>query len=183
MHPAQAKTVIRREKIRLRDALSPGNRQAFSKAIVVHLEPLLEKAVSVALYMPVRGEVEFPGFEGYDNLCLPVIPESGLTLSFRRWRKGEALEAGKYGILHPPACAAEVVPDVIVAPVVAFDRRGYRIGAGGGYYDATLARLRAARPVTFIGVAFSFQETARVPEESFDQPLNAVITERDYICV
>ncbi|MBL8906323.1 MAG: 5-formyltetrahydrofolate cyclo-ligase, partial [Rhizobiales bacterium] len=72
----------------------------------------------------------------------------------------------------------EVHPDVLLVPMLAFDRRGYRLGYGGGYYDRTLAALRVLKPITAIGIAYSGQEIAEVPHGSWDEPLDWIMTER-----
>ena len=86
--------------------------------------------------------------------------------------------SGPLGTLHPSPDAPIVEPDVLLVPVVAFDGQGHRLGRGGGYYDSTLAALRAERTVLAIGLAFDIQETLEVPVEPNDQPLDMVITER-----
>ena len=78
----------------------------------------------------------------------------------------------------PLETAAEVVPDVLLVPMLAFDRRGYRLGYGGGFYDRTLAELRKLKPVTAIGVAYAEQEMDEVPIADYDEPLDWIMTER-----
>jgi len=91
-------------------------------------------------------------------------------------------EAGYLGALIPEV-AEEVVPEVLIVPLLAFDRPGYRLGYGGGFYDRTLERLRARGPVTAIGFAFAAQEVDRVPTEPTDQKLDLIVTERGVIRV
>jgi len=81
----------------------------------------------------------------------------------------------------PPPSASPVHPDLVIAPVLAFDRRGGRLGQGGGHYDRTLARLRRQRPVFVLGVAFAGQEVDAVPMGPHDQRLDAIVTETAYI--
>ena len=76
-------------------------------------------------------------------LALPAIVGRGKPLIMRAWEFGEPLDRGQWGIREPQADAPEVVPDILLVPLLAFDRRGYRIGYGAGYYDMTIARLRA----------------------------------------
>lgn len=114
------------------------------------------------------------------RLALPVILGRDRPLLFRLWRPGDTLvPAGAFRIPEPPAEAAEVVPDVLLVPLAAFDRRGYRIGYGAGFYDRTLSLLRAARPVRALGYAFACQEVEAVPVEPHDEPVDMMITERD----
>ena len=101
----------------------------------------------------------------------------------RAWRFGEPLARAVWGIREPATDAPEVEPDVILVPLLAFDRRGHRLGYGGGYYDRTIARLRAKRGAVAIGLAFSIQEVPAVPTSDRDVRLDLVLTERDIIDV
>jgi 5-formyltetrahydrofolate cyclo-ligase len=112
------------------------------------------------------------------TVALPVMAARGRPLAFRRWSEGAALEERMWGIREPAADAPEVVPDLLLVPLLAFDREGGRLGYGGGFYDRTLAALRADRPSTYAcGVCFAAQEVARVPRGSYDERLDAVMTE------
>lgn len=110
-------------------------------------------------------------------LALPVVVGRAAPLSFRRWAEGEMLEAGAHGTAHPPATAPEVVPAVVLVPLLGFDRRGFRLGYGGGYYDRTLERLRANAQIKAVGLAFAAQEMAEVPRDGHDQRLDGILTE------
>lgn len=115
--------------------------------------------------------------EGWTT-CLPVVIGEGVPLQFRAWMPGEPTRPGVWEIPIPLDSAAEVHPDVLLVPMLAFDRRGYRLGYGGGYYDRTLAGLRALKPVTAIGIAYSGQEIAEVPHGTWDEPLDWIMTEK-----
>ena len=84
-------------------------------------------------------------------------------------------------IREPAASAQSVEPDLLFVPLACFDRRGHRIGFGAGHYDRTLAALRARRPVTAVGVAYSAAQAAEIPDEPHDQRLDFVLTERELI--
>jgi 5-formyltetrahydrofolate cyclo-ligase len=86
-----------------------------------------------------------------------------------------------WGIREPKAEAPEVFPDILIVPLLLFDRAGYRLGYGAGYYDMTIARLRAMKPVTAIGLAYAAQEIADVPKTPRDARLDLVLTEREII--
>lgn len=133
-------------------------------------------------YWPMRGEADpVPGMRNHSGpLCLPVVPGKGVPLIFRQWI-GEALEPGPFGTSHPPDSSPAVSPEVLIVPLAAFDRAGNRIGYGGGYYDRTLAQLRRQGSVTAIGLAFASQELPEIPVESFDQPLDMVVTADEVI--
>lgn len=115
------------------------------------------------------------------GLCLPVVVAPGRPLVFRSWAEGLALEAGEFDI-PVPAGGHELLPDVVLVPLVGFDRAGGRLGQGGGFYDRTLPLLRAAKPDLFtIGLAFSVQEVASVPRAANDAALDWIVTERETI--
>ena len=88
---------------------------------------------------------------------------------------------GVWDIPVPLATAPEVLPDVLLVPMLAFDRKGFRLGYGGGFYDRTLAKLRAVKPVIAIGVAYHAQIVDEVPRDAFDAPLDYVMTEQETI--
>jgi 5-formyltetrahydrofolate cyclo-ligase len=118
------------------------------------------------------------------RLALPASEEAHTPVVFRSWQAGDRLAPDAMGIAAPLASAAEVQPDVVVAPLIAFDRRGGRLGQGGGYYDRTIQALRKASPApAFVGLAFSIQEVAHVPVESHDQRMDAILTEKEFIPV
>ena len=112
-------------------------------------------------------------------VAMPVVVGEGLPLLFRSWSPGEALARGVWGIPVPAEDNAELEPDVLLVPMLAFDRRGYRLGYGGGYYDRTLLKLRAVKSIIAIGVAYAAQETPEVPREDFDQALDYIMTEKE----
>jgi 5-formyltetrahydrofolate cyclo-ligase len=99
----------------------------------------------------------------------------------RAWTFGEPLVAGVWGIRQPAPQAPATEPDILLVPLLAFDRAGHRIGYGAGYYDLTIAALRATQAVVAIGVAFAAQEVAAVPATPHDAPLDLVLTEREVI--
>jgi 5-formyltetrahydrofolate cyclo-ligase len=112
---------------------------------------------------------------------LPVVVGKERPLVFRAWKPGDILTPGGFNTEVPRDDQPEVVPDILLVPLLAFDRAGYRLGYGGGFYDRTLERLRASGPRLAIGVAFSAQEVESVPRGGFDQPLDMLLTEKDVI--
>lgn len=107
---------------------------------------------------------------------LPVMLGKGRPLVFRRWREGEPLAETMWGIREPLPAAPEMLPDIVLVPLLAFDRLGYRLGYGGGFYDRTLALLRAVKPVTTIGLAYDELEVDAVPHCDYDERLDWVST-------
>jgi 5-formyltetrahydrofolate cyclo-ligase len=113
-------------------------------------------------------------------LVLPVVVARRSPLVFREARPVEELTADAAGMAAPPAASPVRVPRLIFAPLLAFDRRGGRLGQGGGYYDRTIALLRRRGPITVVGVAFADQEVDATPSGPLDQPLDAILTETGY---
>ena len=147
--------------------------------------PVLRNASIVAGYRAVRGEVDvdtvLAGLHaGGVVVTVPRVVDD--ALEFVPWAPGAESEAGDFGIAEP--VGGDPVPfarhSVILTPLVAFDRRGQRLGQGGGFYDRAIAAAGAKRPV-LIGVAHGFQEVEVVPIEDWDQPLDAVVTERELL--
>jgi 5-formyltetrahydrofolate cyclo-ligase len=144
---------------------------------------VLPAAALVAGYWPVRDEIDVRGLLGVliddgHAVALPVVAGPERLLAFRRWRPGDALAAGAFGLSEPQPQAPAVTPQALIVPLLAFDRAGYRLGYGRGYYDRTLQALRAAGPVLAVGVAFAAQEVAELPRDGFDQRLDWIVTER-----
>jgi len=110
-----------------------------------------------------------------------VIAARELPLKFRAWSFDDPLQRGPLGILEPPPDATEIIPDILLVPLAAFDRSGHRIGYGAGYYDRTLAQLRAARTVIALGLGFAAQEIPIVSASAHDARLDLVLTENETI--
>ena len=110
--------------------------------------------------------------------CVPVVIENNTPLEFRSWAPGEPTVPGRWGIPVPPDGSPVVDPDVLLVPMLAYDTSGYRLGYGGGFYDRTLEKLRAMKPVTAIGVAYSAQQVDAVVRGDHDQRLDWILTEK-----
>jgi 5-formyltetrahydrofolate cyclo-ligase len=113
--------------------------------------------------------------------ALPATSGRHETMTFRLWEPAMRLEPDAVGIPAPPSLSPAVEPDLVVAPLLAFDRAGRRLGQGAGHYDRTLANLRARKAVFVLGLAFAGQEIAELPDEAHDERLDAILTETDYI--
>ena len=114
---------------------------------------------------------------------LPVILGKGRPLLFRRWEPSTELVRGSFRVMTPPPSAPEIVPKLLLVPLLAFDRAGYRLGYGGGFYDRTIAKLRSAGEAVAVGVTFAVLEVPAVPRDETDQPLDWIVTEREAIRV
>lgn len=134
----------------------------------------------LAGYMPMRTEIDcLPAMAAHAGAVgVPVILGAGQPLKFRSWSASAHMVAGAFGALIPEA-GDWIDPQVLIVPLLSFDRRGYRLGYGGGFYDRTLEGLRARGPVTAIGFAFAAQEVDEVPIEPTDQKLDLIVTERE----
>lgn len=136
----------------------------------------------VSGFYPYRSELDLRPLmsrlaaEGWTT-ALPIVQEAGKPLKFRAWVPGEATEPGAWDIPVPSPSAAAVEPDIMLVPLLAFDRAGYRLGYGGGFYDRTIEMFRAQRALTTVGAAFAAQEVEDVVRGVHDQPLDWVLTE------
>ncbi|MCU0825955.1 MAG: 5-formyltetrahydrofolate cyclo-ligase [Tabrizicola sp.] len=130
-------------------------------------------------YMPMRTEIDpLPAMAAHQGpVGVPVIIGKGQPLRFREWSPGCRMIEGTFKAWIPEE-GAWVEPEVLIVPMLAWDRRGYRLGYGGGFYDRTLQGLRSQGSVMAVGFAFAAQEVDEVPIDPFDQRLDAVVTER-----
>lgn len=182
---AIAKKEMRREAGLQRDrAVSGGDPERMSACAAARVVDLLAARYGDALprvvlsgYMAMRGELDpravMAGHPG--PVCVPVITGKAQPLEFHRWTPESRMIEGPFGARIPEAEDA-LVPEVLIVPLLAFDHRGYRLGYGGGFYDRTLERLRAAGPVLAIGFAHDVQQVAEVPIETTDQRLDLIVT-------
>ena len=184
---SKRKTELRSEAAARRDALPAETRKAAAEAIAARAFPLpITSGAIVAGFMPLKSEINpLPLMKALvaagARLALPKIAGRGKPLIMRAWPWGAPLDAGQWDIREPKADAAEVDPDILLVPLLAFDRNGHRIGYGAGYYDMTIARLRSLKAVTAVGIAFAAQEVSAVPATERDARLDLVLTEREAI--
>jgi len=146
----------------------------------------LRPSTVVGGYLPIGDEIDPRPLlrqlraDGQE-IALPKVVRSQAPLVFALWREVDRLDRGPFGTEQPPDDAETVVPETLILPLLAFDRRGFRLGYGGGYYDRTLTVLRARRSVTAIGIAYAVQEVSAVPHDRHDQPLDWIVTDREAI--
>jgi 5-formyltetrahydrofolate cyclo-ligase len=183
----ESKAALRREAMARRDALPAEERKAAAEAIAARKFPLaIAPGMIVSGFMPMKSEISpLPLMQRLAQagarLALPAITGRGKPLIMRAWSWGEELDRGQWDIREPKPDAAEVEPDILLVPLLAFDRTGHRIGYGAGYYDMTINRLRARKTVTVVGIAFAAQEVPTVPATPRDERLDLVLTEREVI--
>lgn len=165
---------------RRKDAFAAGDRTAGAARLTGVLERHAGRILSG--YMPMRTEIDpLPAMAAHAGpVCVPVVPGPAVPLRFRAWTPESRMIAGSFGALVPET-GDWLEPEILIVPLLAFDRRGYRLGYGGGYYDRTLERLRAARPTLAVGFAWAAQEVEAVPTEPVDQRLDLIVTEAEVI--
>jgi 5-formyltetrahydrofolate cyclo-ligase len=122
---------------------------------------------------PLLARLDERGF----RCALPCVVAMDQPLVFRRWRPTDELESATRGTWQPNAAQPEVVPELLLVPLLAIDGQGYRLGQGGGLFDRTLAALRCQRRITAVGVAYAIQRVERLPRDAYDQPLDWLVTE------
>ena len=183
------KSALRREAAARRDALPAEIRKAAAEAIAARAFPLaVVPGTIVSGFMPLKTEINpLPLMKKLGDagatLALPKIAGRGQPLVMRAWKWGAPLDTGQWGIREPKADSPEVEPDILLVPLLAFDRAGHRIGYGAGYYDMTIARLRSRKTVTAVGIAFAAQEVPTVPATEHDARLDLVLTENEAIAI
>jgi 5-formyltetrahydrofolate cyclo-ligase len=181
------KAIMRRAALARRDALPAPARAKAAEAIAARAFPLpVPPGTIVAGFLPMKSEINpIPLMrrlaDSGATLALPVVAGRGKPLIMRAWAFGEPLVSGVWGIREPGPEAPEIAPDILLVPLLAFDRTGHRLGYGAGYYDMTIGALRARKPVVAVGIAFAAQEVNSVPISPRDARLDLVLTEREVI--
>lgn len=177
----------RKRLIEARLALSSQERRTLNQRILEHMASEIgpPEGRVVSAYWPFRGEPDLRGLldrivELGGQPALPVVVALGQPLIFRAWKSGEALDKGVWNIPVPRDSAAELLPDIVIAPVIGFDRQCYRLGFGGGFYDRTLAAM-PKRP-RVLGVGFELAEIETIYPQWHDIPMDVVVTENGAAC-
>ena len=180
------KATLRGQALSRRNALGETERAEASAKIAERAADIMVSLLpnSVALYRPIGSECDTralivkAGLIGAE-IGLPAIVERSRII-FRHYRQGDPLVAGGFGTSVPAAEAPLIEPDVMIVPIVGFDRSGIRLGYGRGYYDGAIAALRkAGRDPKLIGIAFSVQEVEPIPAEPHDVRLDWIVTEKE----
>src|ERR1700733_2389419 len=180
-----SKSDLRAAALAARDALTLEQRAAAARAVAERGLPIeITRGMIVSGYSPIRSEIDPAplmralAVEGA-QLALPAVMARGKSLAFRAWSPSDRLMLGPLGILEPSPAATELIPDIMLVPLAAFDRAGPRIGYGAGHYDYTLAHLRKLKHIIAVGLAFAAQEIEAVPALSHDVALDYVLTETE----
>jgi 5-formyltetrahydrofolate cyclo-ligase len=172
-----------REKVKVQRArLVGGDRTEAARLAAVNFERDVpyDQGDVIAAYWPIRDEIDSKPLllslmDAGVTVCLPVTVGENVPLVFRVWEPDAPLFEAGFGTLAPGALAPAAAPDILVIPMLGFDRTGTRLGYGRGYYDRTIAAFEN-KPL-LVGYAFSAQELPDIPREDHDIPLNMLVTE------
>lgn len=181
---AELKKVARGEASKRRATAHEKLKDTAGPALAARGLPVVRQPGIVSGFIPYKSEIStIPLLNtlrraGWTT-ALPVVIAPAQPLVFRSWAPGEPLVPGVWDIPMPAETAAEVLPDVLLVPMLAFDRAGYRLGYGGGFYDRTLEKLRKLKTVVAIGIAYQAQMVDEVPRGPHDAPLDFVMTEEE----
>ncbi len=145
-----------------------------------------KKNLTLSIYYPASYEVNVIKLLDIANtdkikMVLPMII-NGNSMCFYRWKKGDILQVNRYGMLEPSMSTRKVVPNIMLVPLLAFDKEKNRLGYGGGFYDKFINKyLKSNKNLTTIGIAFSFQKYNKLPTSKNDVKLNYILTEKGLI--
>lgn len=177
-----------RAAARKRRAAAAANGAGAGEAVRDRLRAAVEvpRDAVVSAYWPMGSELDPRPLmaaliaQGH-RIGLPVVPGEARPLVFRAWQPGDDLQPAAFNTREPGPDKMVLTPSVLLVPLLAFDRAGYRLGYGGGFYDRTLALLRASAPALAIGLAYAGQEVAEVPRDANDKRLDWIVTEAEAI--
>lgn len=184
---AQAKQAARVQAREARARAHAASGSAAAASIATNVLSLLTSVrpgvLTIAGYHPKGDEVDvLPALSGLvaagHATALPVVTGRAWPLVFRLWRPGHPLVPGAFRIMEPMGDAPLVQPDIVLVPLLAFDREGYRLGYGGGFYDRTLEVLRAEAPTIAVGIGYAGQGVDKLPIDAYDQKLDWIVTEQ-----
>jgi len=181
-----SKPLLRKQTLAARSAISSKQKNlAVNNAAKLFIKniPMNHNDI-IAAYWPISGELDcLPLVEQLwargHQICLPVTIAENKPLIFRVWQKGQKLIDGGHGIKTPDKNTSILVPNIIIMPLVAFDKKGARLGYGKGYYDRTIAKMEQ-KPL-LVGYGFALQEVEHINSESHDAPLDYVVSEKKVV--
>lgn len=186
-------SAITREKAALRARMRAWRDGLRGPAKVRAAEAIAERGATLVLELRGSAQAAVSGFASLPEelnvwpllrrlhgagvpLALPLVEGKRKPLVFRAWTPGDAMDRGVWGIPQPKADRPVLEPDLLLVPLLAFDRTGRRLGYGGGFYDRTLAGLRARKPIVAVGLAYDEQRIDAVPHLDYDQRVDWVLT-------
>lgn len=184
MTKSELRQQLRQRRDEFVGAMNPAIAEITFRRTPSALAAWIDEAACIAAYVPIGSEADPTTFLAHAHnqgraTALPYVENRVVPIRFLRWAPGEPLVDGPFGLRQPDrAIAEEISPDLILTPLVAFDRRLHRLGQGAGHYDRAFARWPEARRA---GIAWSVQEVDFVPDDQWDVPMDAVLTEREWI--
>lgn len=185
------KSVIRNQQLQRRSEITASAKKSAEREIARNFiaNIPLNKKERIAGYHALGTEIDInllleTLMEMGHDCALPVVVDKEKPLIFRKFVRGLALTKSRFfGIMEPPEKAPVINPSLIIVPLLAFDRKGFRLGYGGGFYDRTLALLSTNSDNLVVGIGYSFQEIKQVPHDLNDAKLDAIVTEKEVIVV
>jgi 5-formyltetrahydrofolate cyclo-ligase len=185
------KTLLRQKFKAIRESIAPDSHTALSRAcgrlLVEVIDEYARPPLAVAGYYPHQSEIDIMSAlvtlaAHHCAIALPAV--EGELLAFRQWKPGDRMHIGEFAVREPEPDMQEMLPDIVIVPLLAFDRKGHRLGYGRGFYDSALRMLRDQNtPLLAIGVGFAAQEEHSLPAEEHDERLDLVVTENEVIRV
>jgi 5-formyltetrahydrofolate cyclo-ligase len=172
-------------------AAAPGAGEALCRRLIAALDQgtmALARGAAVSAYWPKGDELDpRPAMSALvargHPIGLPVVAAQAAPLVFRRWAPGDRLEPAGFGLYEPAGDRPELTPELLLVPLLAFDRSGTRLGYGGGFYDRTLAGLQSGGRALAVGIAYAGQELPELPRGSRDRALDWIVTEGETIAI
>ena len=146
----------------------------------------MEESIYLSIYYPSSYEVNTlrlfeTDFKKKVKIYLPVLTGTN-TMGFSEWNQKDILQINRFGMLEPTILPRKINPEIILVPMLAFDKKNNRLGYGGGFYDRYLNKyIRNDKKVLTIGVAFSFQKYNKIPVNKNDKKMNFILTEKGFI--
>lgn len=176
-----SKADLRQQALLHREQIRPADEDIEQAARIFSQEVKIEAGQIVAGYWPMGNEFDVrylmqDALAGGARLALPVASRTSRVMGFAPWDGKSELVKGAWGVMVPDTIL-RVDPDILLVPFLAFDRRGYRLGRGGGHYDATIQDLRAKKDILTIGVGYAAQAVLfNLPVEDHDEKMDIIIT-------
>ncbi|MBE9223717.1 5-formyltetrahydrofolate cyclo-ligase [Cyanobacterium stanieri LEGE 03274] len=179
------KKQLRKKYIQGRSHLNPVEWQKKSDLISLNLlqHPLIQKSKVILSYISHKQEPDLSLLHRHHPITWGIPRCQGKNLIWHQWHWGTKLKKGAYGIFEPDQNTLKIIPEevqLILVPAVACDKKGYRLGYGGGFYDRLLCQ-KPWQNITTIGIIFDFAHVEKLPTEKWDQPLNYICTEHKMI--
>ena len=179
-----SKEILRKKLIDLRKNYFAGQKISFPKFEKILNKFYLRKKIFIGGYFPINSEIGcLEVLEELEKnkfkISLPVVKKNN-SMDFYDWSFQEPLKINKLGIPEPDS-KKKVYPDVLIIPLVGFDKNKFRLGYGGGYYDRYINSISKIKKIFKIGFAFSFQEILKLPVDKYDQKLDAILTDKKII--